>query len=176
MPSPNRDLRWEADAAFLLQDQQVRTGFLKSGEPETHRVDRAFTPPPGKGPSDKGSHRPFDPGSAVKIELIEALTAQQRQRLHQISLQIRTPMVFAEPEVLEPLNLYPLRRQIRQILVEEFGGFGPPRPGGPKPLPGPDKDAKVTGAGAAFWNCSVARNSREAWRALIGAKPYTPNR
>jgi hypothetical protein len=81
-------------------------------------------------------------------------------------------MVFNEPEVIDPLNLYPLRQQIRQILTEEFGGFGP-RPGGPKGPFGADKDAKARALERTLELLSPEQ--RDAWRALIG-KPYNPPR
>jgi serine/threonine protein kinase len=164
-----QDLRWEADAAFLLRDPHVRTE-LKLTPEQVQRTDLAFTPPPSKGPTSKGPLRPFDPTPEVRIALIKMLTAQQRQRLHQISIQIRAPMVFTEPEVLEPLNLYPKRQQIRQILLEEFAGFGPPKPGSPKPPPGPDRDAKARALERILE--LLTPEQRESWRALIG-KPYT---
>jgi hypothetical protein len=98
---------------------------------------------------------------------------QQRQRLHQISIQIRTPMVFNEPEVLEPLNLYPLRKQIRQILTEEFGGFGPRPGGGLKQPPWGDKDAKARALERILE--LITPEQREAWHALAG-KPFSFSR
>jgi hypothetical protein len=166
-----QDLRWEADGAFLMRDPHVRAELQLTPD-QARRVDRAFPPPPpGKGPG-KGP-RPPDPSQETKNELVKSLTVQQRQRLRQISIQLRAPMVFNDPEVIDPLNLYPLRQQIREILTEEFGGLGPFRPGGPKQPPGADKDAKARALERIL--DLLTPEQRESWRALVG-KPYTPNR
>jgi serine/threonine protein kinase len=163
-----QDLRWETDAAFLLRESQVRSE-LKLTPEQTRRVDRAY--PQGKGPPDKGLPRQFEPSQETKNELILSLTPQQRLRLHQISIQIRVPMVFNEPEVLEPLNLYPVRQQIKTILHEEvWGGFGVP--GKSPKLPGSDKDAKARALERILE--LLTPEQREAWRVLIG-QPYTHN-
>jgi serine/threonine protein kinase len=164
-----QDLRWETDAAFLLRESQVRSE-LKLTPEQARRVDRAY-PPLGKGPPDKGPPRQFEPSQETKNELILSLTAQQRLRLHQISIQIRVPMVFNEPEVLEPLNLYPVRQQIKTILHEEvWGGFGVP--GKSPKSPGPDKDAKARALERILE--LLTPEQREAWRTLIG-QPFTHN-
>jgi serine/threonine protein kinase len=166
-----QDLLWEADAAFFLRDSHVRTE-LKLTPEQVRKVDRTFAAPPGKGP-EKGFPRPGDPGSQARIELLNALSAQQRQRLHEVALQIRAPMVFTEPEVLEPLDLYPKRQQIRQILTEEFAGLGPPRPGAPKPSPGAEKDAKARAMERIMELLSPEQ--RKTWHTLTG-DPYTQGR
>lgn len=164
-----QDLRWEADGAFQLRDPQVRAELRLTPE-QARRVDRALPPP--KGPPDKGPPRPPDPPVEVKIELIKSLTPEQRQRFRQIWIQLRVPMVFNEPEVIDPLNLsYPQRRQIKTILHEElWGGFGPP-PKGPRPPP--DRDARARAVEHILE--LLTPQQRESWNALVG-KPFNPNR
>ncbi|QJW99992.1 serine/threonine-protein kinase [Frigoriglobus tundricola] len=171
----DQDLRWEAHSAFLMKDPQVRAE-LKLTPDQVRQVDQAFPAPPekgpGKGPPDKGSGKPppdrgpprfFDPNMDVKIELIRSLTAQQRVRLHQISLQIRLPWVFNDPEVLEPLKLYPLRQQIRQILADEPWKKQPP---------GGDKDARARVVERIVE--LFTPEQKAAWEEFIG-KPFNPN-
>jgi len=170
----DQDLRWEAHSAFLMKDAQVRAE-LKLTPEQVRRVDQAFpTSPdrgpgkgspdkvPGKGPLDRGPPRFFDPSTDVKIELIRSLTAQQRVRLHQISIQTRLPWVFNDPEVLEPLKLYALRQQIRQILADEPWK---------KQSPGGDKDARTRAVERILE--LLTPEQRAAWEELIG-KPYPP--
>jgi eukaryotic-like serine/threonine-protein kinase len=166
-----QDLRWESDGAFWMKDPHVRAELALTAE-QIQNVDRAFAPP-NKGPPPKGPPRPFDPTPEVKIELIKSLSAQQRQRLRQLSIQLRAPMVFNEPEVIDPLNLsYPQRQQIKTILQEEWwSAFGHFRKE-PKP-PGADKDIK--GRAVERILEVLTPEQRESWRALIGS-PYNPNR
>ncbi|HEY2910679.1 MAG TPA: hypothetical protein VGI99_10560, partial [Gemmataceae bacterium] len=169
-----QNLRWEADGAFLLRMGEVRTELGLSKE-QVLQVDRAFQ-------SNKGDRRRHDPGTEAKIELIKSLGADQRRRLHQISIQFRGPMVFNEPEVVEALNLsYPQRLQIRAIQTEELGGFGPffgggfggPPGKGARQPPGFDVNARAKAMERIL--DSLAPDQRDAWNALCG-KPFTPNR
>jgi hypothetical protein len=175
----DQDLRREADGAFLLNFPDVRSE-LKLNADLTRRVEDAFHPsPPGKGPNPgkgrgpDGPHFPPGPSLDAKIELIKALTGPQRQRLRQISIQFRGPMVFNDSEVVEALNLsYPQRQHIKMILTEELGGFGPGRPG-PKGPPGSDATARARAVERIVE--TLTADQRESWAALIG-KPFNPTR
>jgi hypothetical protein len=110
------------------------------------------------------------PSQEVKIELIKALSKKQRQRLIQISIQYRSPMVFIDPEVIDALNLtYPQRHEIKMIQNEELGGFWPGK-----------KDSQPPGAESSAKTKTLDRilelltaEQREAWHALCGKPFYT---
>jgi serine/threonine protein kinase len=170
----DQDLRREAHSAFLMRKPDVRAE-LKLSRELTRRVEQAFAPPPDKGPPPPGRPRPHpDPSQEVKNELIKALSKQQRQRLIQISIQFRSPMVFNEPEVVEALNLsYSQRQQIKMIRDEELGGFGPPgKKDGPGPPLGADTNAKARALERIL--DSLTPEQRESWYTLCG-KPFNPN-
>jgi hypothetical protein len=165
----DQDLRWEGDAAFLLKDAKVQAE-LKLTPEQIRRAEQLFAPPPkkdpDKGPPPKGPPRPFDHNMDAKIALIKSLTATQRQRLRQISIQIRIPMVFNEPEVSDPLNLlYPQRKQIASILHDELWSL----PKGPRP-PGPDQDARTRATERILE--VLTPEQQELWRTLVG-KPFS---
>jgi serine/threonine protein kinase len=164
-----QDLRWASDAAFLMRDPNIRAE-LKLTEDQVRRVDLAF-PPPGKGP-EKGPSRPVDPRPETKIELIQSLTAEQRVRLRQISVQLRGAWVFNDAEVVEALNLtFAQRQQIRVIQAEELGTFGPFGKGDPKQAPRAEANARAIDRIVEV----LASEQQEAWRALCGA-PYSHRR
>ena len=129
----------------------------------------------GKSPGGRGDDRgpPLFLTPPTRAELVQILTPPQRLRLRQIFLQVRGPMAFNEPEVVEALQLTADQRQ--QIRVLQIGPFG--RPGGffggppPKgPWGGPEEFARVT---EQILN-SLTPEQREKWRALTG-KPFNPS-
>jgi serine/threonine protein kinase len=165
----DQDLRREADGAFLLKKPDVRAELKLSPE-LTRRIEQSFSQPKGpSGPRDRA--RPF-PSQDEKIKLIKALTTEQRQRLLQISIQFRSPMVFNEPEVIEALNLsYPQRQHIKQIQFEELGGFGSfNKKDNPNSSSG-DSSAKERALVRILE--SLTSEQREAWHTLCG-KPFNP--
>ena len=64
-----------------MKEDHIQTE-LKLTPDQASASNAQFTPPdkgpPPKGPNPKGFNRPFDPSTEVKIELIKALTSQQR--------------------------------------------------------------------------------------------------
>ncbi len=70
------------------------------------------------------------------------LTPLQLQRLEQISLQVRGPQAFSQPEIVSRLHLTEDQRQaIRQIEVESFASlWGHGGPGDPRLPPGPSRE------------------------------------
>lgn len=162
----DQELRWDADGAFLMKDARVRAE-LKLAPEQTRRVDRTFPPPPppGKGP------RPPDAPLEARVELIRSLTAEQRQRLRQISLQFRGPLVFNDAEVIDALKLtYSQRQQIKMIHAEELHGLDPSRKGDPRP-PSADANARATERIVEV----LTPDQQESWRTLTG-KPFSPKR
>jgi serine/threonine protein kinase len=166
-----QDLRREADAAFLMKRSDVRAE-LNLSENLVKRVDSVFQPQPqGKGPD---RWRPPGPSPETKIELIKSLTASQRQRLRQISLQFRGPMVFNEPEIVEALNLtYPQRQYIKAIQMEELGSFGTPGPMGKSPGIKSPSISETNARAQALIRIleSLTSEQRETWRNVCG-KPF----
>jgi serine/threonine protein kinase len=180
----------ESEGAFLLRAddwfKDVRAELGLSAE-QLGRIDRLLPrhsrpgPPPGNDPK-------------TRAEVMKVLTTEQRQRLQQVFLQIRGPMAFNDPDVVERLRMTPdQRQQIKVIQTVGWSGmFGPlpgRPPGGPGGPPGPparpgDGPRRGPGPGGPPDLDAVARmtdrivaevltaEQRDGWRALVG-KTFT---
>src|SRR5262249_36172244 len=110
----------ESEGAFLLRAHEwfrgVRTELGLTAE-QARRIDELF----GRGPP-----RPGQPGGDLKtrLEVMKVLTPEQRQRLQQVYLQVRGPVAFNDPDVVERLRLTAdQRQQIKVIQTDLFGSF-----------------------------------------------------
>ena len=150
----------EAEAAFQLGDPDVRDELDLSPE-QTERINRVLRPR-GNGPGPHGPDmRRLMGDTTTRTELLTDLTAPQRQRLRQIFFQMRGPMAFNEPEVVEELHLTAAqRRQIKLIQAEWFASFGPPE----DPSADPDRWSRWSGQSPSWWSRQSARSAREGWR------------
>jgi hypothetical protein len=129
------DRQVQADLA-LNDDQRERIEAL-TAEFVKRRLDspRDFLQPS----SPDGQSRFLEEARGNDRAMRAALTPAQLQRLEQITLQFRGPMVFDEPEVVSQLGLTETQRQaIRQIALGSFAPNWNPlkRDGGGPPMGG----------------------------------------
>ncbi len=94
------------------------------------------------------------------------LTPGQRQRLHQIDLQVQGPRAFEDPDVMKALDLTAAQKaRIHSITADAF--FGGPCDPGPGKLP----EARDNPASAAVARIEALLTKTQArkWKELTGA-------
>jgi serine/threonine protein kinase len=117
------DIRREAEATVLLFHSDVKTELGITAE-QGKKIDMFVVKhPPGKsGLPFKGFAAPSPSPSLnqeQKKQLLESLTAQQRQRLRQIYVQYRGPSAFTDLDVVEQLDLNKDQRKLIKALSSE---------------------------------------------------------